>query len=173
MNPNKIKILLGKFYNGETTIDEENELMYFFSSKNVPESLEIEREIFLSMQKKDSDIIVPENLNDEISGFIDVLAERETKKSDNKRLYLFSKPIKIFSVAASFIILLGIGSLVIDGKNKPKDTFTDPKEAYIETQRILAYIASNLKSGEKAMTISDDKIGIVRKALQEGNIALE
>ena len=85
MNPNKIKILLGKFYNGETTIDEENELMYFFSSKNVPESLEIEREIFLSMQKKDSDIIVPENLNNEISGFIDVLAERETKKSDNKR----------------------------------------------------------------------------------------
>ena len=71
MNLTKIRILLEKFYDGESTLEEENQLIIFFSSEDIPESLESDKKLFLSMKCKDSDIKVPDDLNDNISDFID------------------------------------------------------------------------------------------------------
>ena len=172
MNLTKIRILLEKFYDGESTLEEENQLIIFFSSEDIPESLESDKKLFLSMKCKDSDIKVPDDLNDNISDFIDELTTQDKQENKIKRVNLFTTHVRIFSIAASIIILFGIGWFINDNNTKPKDTFTNPIEAYNETQRILSYVASNLKNGEKAMAISEEKIGKVKKAFQ-GNITLE
>jgi hypothetical protein len=45
----KIKTLLSKYYEGDTTQEEENELRLFFSKSEIPESMRIDGELFMMM----------------------------------------------------------------------------------------------------------------------------
>ncbi|MCK4465557.1 MAG: pyruvate ferredoxin oxidoreductase, partial [Bacteroidales bacterium] len=46
MDLQKIEKLLQKYYNGETSLEEEEVLRTFFSSRDVPDHLEAEKELF-------------------------------------------------------------------------------------------------------------------------------
>ena len=51
MNNEHIRHLLLKFYDGQTTSDEEDELKHFFDSHNIPEELYADKILFLNMKQ--------------------------------------------------------------------------------------------------------------------------
>ena len=147
----ELERLLAEFYEGNTTESQEEALRDYFRTTEVPEHLQKDKEIFLSLnQGADRDVEVPAGLGDKLSRLIDEKAEEEQR---------FFRPNKsrrnwrwIGSVAATILVIIGIGYGVENlGKDvcppTPQDTFSDPEEAYQVLQATLIEVSTNLNQG--------------------------
>lgn len=144
MKKEELKRLLDKYFNGESTEDEERILRIFFNGNNVPEGYEAEKAIFRHYL---ASMPVPEPSDEFESRIIAAIDESESKgRSVNfKRVLLQS-----LSAAAGILILMGSYFFFVH-KNEPKDTFTDPKLAYAETMKILMNVSARLNQGISAL----------------------
>ncbi|MGI6718081.1 MAG: hypothetical protein ACOX4D_02870 [Bacteroidales bacterium] len=114
---NNIKKLLKKYYNGETSIDEEKFLKNYFSENKVDNEFLIEKIIF------DENIDCSVDLTNEIEKFIDIFNEDSFLENKNNASFnkLPSKKIEktpknrifnnriIVALAASLIIMITVG----------------------------------------------------------------
>ncbi|MGE0088558.1 MAG: hypothetical protein AB7S50_03680 [Bacteroidales bacterium] len=139
MDSQGIKILLEKYYRGETSLDEEAQLKEYFSQNN-PSNFEMEDKLllnfFLSQQT-----VVPADLNSDLVNLIDEAWENETKLH-------FSTIVKwAGSVAA--VLIIAVGVLVFNKKNDSvvlADSYKNPQEAYEETKKVLLFISNTMNS---------------------------
>lgn len=133
MELNKIEILLEKYFQGETSIAEENELRNYFSSPDVAQHLEQYKPMF---------------------GYFSHASGQELKQKNP----LLPKPrdkkrnVPWLSIAASVVVLLGIGTYVFynyDNENEKQDlgTYDDPEVALRETQKALALLSNHVNVG--------------------------
>jgi hypothetical protein len=130
MESDKINALLEKYFEGETTIAEENELKKYFSSAVVAPHLQQYQSLF---------------------GYY----ASETKQKFEPKLML--KPSKRntitwISIAASVVVLLGVGIYTFnhvsnDKTNQELGTYDNPEEAFKETQKALAMLSNNVNVG--------------------------
>ena len=80
MKVEEIERLLAEFYEGNTTESQEEALRDYFRTTEVPEHLQKDKEIFLSLnQGADRDVEVPAGLGDKLSRLIDEKAEEEQR----------------------------------------------------------------------------------------------
>ncbi|MEZ4950118.1 MAG: hypothetical protein R2784_12120 [Saprospiraceae bacterium] len=147
MESNKITALLEKYFEGQTSLEEEKQLRDFFSKENVPENLlplprtvqlffEVEREASLS---KDFDEKILE----------------EIQKSE-MNLGIRRMNFTWFRLAMLAIAIGGL-FLVKNFNTKSQDNTIDwskyeaqtPEEAYEETIKALALVSKKLNAGEK------------------------
>ncbi|MFV8374112.1 hypothetical protein [Flavobacterium sp. LB1P62] len=133
MELNKIEILLEKYFQGETSIAEENELRNYFSSLHVAQHLEQYKPMFgyFSLPKE-------QMLKQEIP--------RLPRPRDKKHYVVW------LSIAASVVVLLGIGTYVFydyENVNEKHDlgTYDDPEDALRETQKALALLSNHVNVG--------------------------
>ncbi|OXA95595.1 hypothetical protein [Flavobacterium hercynium] len=142
MELNKIEDILEKYFQGETTIAEENELKNYFSSPNVAQHLEQYKPIFgyfsqVKQQKSTQEIKTP-------------VQESETIPLQTKK-----RNVAWLSIAASVVVLLGIGTyLFVSEKDAAPavaqtelGTYDDPEEALAATQKALAMVSNNVNVG--------------------------
>lgn len=154
-NISDIEYLIEAFYDGKTSIEEEQILYQYFSveNKNIPTHLLAEKKIFQELfllQKYQT----PDNFKDRTSKLIDSLAAKEKnnkQKEKTKSISLF----RILSIAACVSILLG-GSIYTFFKledNNPKltDTYTNPQDAYLKAQETLLDASTALNKGFKGI----------------------
>jgi hypothetical protein len=124
-----MEALLEKYFDGETSIADENELKDYFSSEDVASHLEQYKPLF---------------------GYF-----AEAKKVNfEKEVPLVSKISKMawLSIAASIVVLLSIGTFTYFNTDKVKDndelgTYENPKEALEATQKALAMLSNNVNVG--------------------------
>ena len=153
----KIEDLLEKYFQGETSIAEENELRNYFSSSNVAQHLEQYKPIF---------------------GYFSLAKEHQF----TPEIPLQSKKRNVawISIAASVVVLLGIGTYAYysaDVVNKSQDlgTYDDPEEAFRATQKALSLLSDNVNVGiESVLYIQEyqttkDKIFISTKKQSGGS----
>lgn len=129
MEFSKIEALLEKYFEGETSIAEENELKAYFSSSNVAEHLEQYRPLF---------------------GYF--AEAKEQKLTDNVMLISKKRKVAWLSIAALIIVMLGIGTYTYFNVNTVKEnqelgTYDDPEEALEATQKALAMLSDNVNVG--------------------------
>lgn len=129
----KIEDLLEKYFQGETSIAEENELRIYFSSSNVAPHLEQYKPIFecFSLAK-----------GRQFTSEIPLLPSPRDKK----------RTVAWLSIAASVVVLLGIGTYVyyltdVVNKNEDLGTYDDPQEAFRATQKALSLLSNNVNVG--------------------------
>ena len=137
MTIEQIKPLLSRFYEGQTTPDEERLLADFFRREDVPEELQEDKQLFLTLAKI-SDQEMPQDIAEDITAFVNNLGQTEKKpvlsedkqhkeiifrlKTPPKMWYRVAatvdswsavvharKKLRIASVAATVAILLAIG----------------------------------------------------------------
>ena len=138
MNIEQIKSLLARFYEGQTTPEEERLLADFFRREDVPEDLQQDKQLFL-MLAQISDQEMPTDIAEEITAFVNNLRQTEKKpvlsemKHHKGIIYRLKTPPKMFyRAAATVAILLAIGGGVIayQKQNDPfRDTCKTPEEA--------------------------------------------
>jgi hypothetical protein len=133
MELSKIEILLDKYFQGETSIAEEKELRSYFSSQNVAPHLEQYKAMF---------------------GFFTKAKQQEF----TKEIPLQTKKLKIMwlSIAATIVVILGLGTFYMLNNDAPVShgelgTYESPEVAFIETQKALALISSNVNIGMKSV----------------------
>lgn len=142
MELNKIENILEKYFQGETSIAEENELKEYFSSSNVAQHLEQYQPIFgyFSQVKEQKSTQEPENL---------------VRSGEAIPLQTKKRNVAWLSIAASAVVLLGIGTyFYISEKNATPivaqselGTYDNPEKAFAETQKALALLSNNVNVG--------------------------
>ena len=151
MKVEEIERLLAEFYEGTTTESQEETLRDYFRTTEVPEQLQKEKEVFLSLhQSADMDVQIPAGMENRLSLLIDEKAEEEQRffrPNKSKRNWRW-----IGGIAATLLLIISLGYGVDKlGKDvcppTPQDTFTDPEEAYRVLQATLIEISANLNNG--------------------------
>lgn len=103
MNKEDIRLLLHRFYLGETTIDEERRLISLLLSDDCPDDLKAERHAVISLAK-DKAVAVPEDLVQKIETAI-----RTADAGLNPRWWM--------GIAAGLLLIIGIGLWALLPKN--------------------------------------------------------
>jgi hypothetical protein len=141
MDYNRIRELVKKYWEGQTTIEEEEELKeFFFTAAELPQDLGIEQELFRHLREQSVLPLLEEDLTIKL---------RSQWKS-RKRIWL---PRHFLKYAALLVPLLVIGYLQLkQTKTKPPlamdtDSFRDPKKALAETEKTLLLLSKNLDDG--------------------------
>jgi hypothetical protein len=132
MELNKIENILEKYFQGETTIAEENQLKEYFSSPNVAQHLEQYKPMF---------------------GYFSQVKQQKT--TQEIPLQTKKRNVAWLSIAASIVVLLGIGTFYFASqKTTPPvvaqselGTYDDPEEALAATQKALALLSNNVNVG--------------------------
>ena len=161
MTIEQIKSLLSRFYEGQTTPDEERLLTDFFRRENVPEELQEDKQLFLILSHI-SDQEMPTDIAEEITAFVNNLGQTEKKpvlpeeKQRKGIIYSLKTPPKMwYRVAATVAILLAIGGGMFIHQQRTlatdpfRDTCATPEEAAIQIQRANSMIA---KATEQCIT---------------------
>ncbi|MFZ0282085.1 MAG: hypothetical protein WAL29_10570 [Bacteroidales bacterium] len=164
MNSEEIKRLLERYYNAETSEDEELELRSFFDQEVVPDDLRDEKEIFFYYDKV-SDIQGPSgDFERKIIASIDDYEDLKAKKSGYRRI-LFTAT----GIAAGILILAGT-YFFFARESEPVDTFSDPQIAYAETMKILYDVSARLNKGTEALEVVGMMQEVTRQSLDEMNM---
>jgi len=144
MNEEELNSLIGKYYNGESTEDEEKTLRAYFSGDTVSEGYECEKEIF-SFYMASGDIPEPSPGFEEriVAGFD---ASNEKRGLKNIRRYI----VPILSTAAGILLLTASYFFFVQRGEHP-DSFSDPEIAYTETMKILFDVSSQLNRGAQSL----------------------
>ncbi|WP_427875063.1 hypothetical protein [Flavobacterium sp. MMS24-S5] len=133
MELNKIENILEKYFQGETSIAEENQLKEYFSSPNVAQHLEQYKPMF---------------------GYFS--QAKEQKSTYEIPLQSKKRNVAWLSIAASAVVLLGIGTYYFASEQKNTTavasktelgTYDDPEEALKATQKALALLSNNVNVG--------------------------
>lgn len=131
MELNKIENILEKYFQGETNIAEENELKEYFSSPNVAQHLKQYQPIF---------------------GYFSQVKEQKT--THEIPLQTKKRNVAWLSIAASVVVLLGIGTYLYTSENTTSvvsqselGTYDDPEEALAATQKALALLSKKVNVG--------------------------
>ena len=145
MKTEEIKRLLEKYYNAETTDEEELTLRAFFRQDTVPEIFSREKEIF---NYYDSFEGAGEPSKDFEQRIIESIHHADTRLHiiSSKRIF-----VTVAAIAAGLIILAGTYFFFLQN-SQPKDTFADPEIAYAETMRILTNVSVKMNKGTQALT---------------------
>lgn len=137
METERIKQLLERYFEGESTAAEEAQLYAYFSSGEVDAELLPYCELFGALDELQSR--PNEKLEEELMDFI---LENEHREK-NKLRYLWQS---ISAVAAVLIIALLIFNYQQD-RTTWKDTYTNPNEAYAEAARTLQFVGTKYRQG--------------------------
>jgi len=128
MEHNKIEILLEKYLEGKTSIAEGKELRDYFSTSNVAKHLEQHKSLFECFSEEKEQGVSP-----------------SPKSRDKKRTVVW------LSIAASVVVLLGIGTYVYFNSNPSQNlnlgTYNDPEIAFKETQKALNLLSNHVNAG--------------------------
>jgi hypothetical protein len=144
----KIEELLQKYYDGETSLEEERKLHWFFQTCEIPAHLQSDAELFryyYKQRKEEASSNMEETL-------IRLIHDQEHKK----RFILSGKTIRMVSgIAATILVILalwiGIGRDIYRNQYAGvfKDTYDDPQLAYLETKKVLLMVSEKLNAGTK------------------------
>ena len=159
MTIEQIKSLLARFYEGQTTPEEERLLADFFRCEDVPEKLQEDKQLFLLLAQT-SDQEMPQDIAEEITAFVNNLGQTKIQPlipEDKQRkgvIYRLKTPPKMwYRVAATVAFLLAIGGGVLHHQRTYtpdpfRDTCATPEEAAAQIQRANSMIA---KATEQCM----------------------
>lgn len=160
MDLSRISKLLERYWNCETSVQEEEELRIFFSGSDVPEDLAESKDLFRYFEKQRNATL--DNKFEE-----ELIAKLESSTKPRGRLFKlnFNTVMQIAAVtvgiiAASVIFKLDLWTSSKTTEALVEDTFKTPEEAYEETKKAFLLIAEKMNSGR----VQTQKIGALNQA---------
>jgi hypothetical protein len=137
MELQRIKILLQKYFEAETTLDEENELINYFGSGEVEDELKA----YVPMFTVHEEVLGPENpnLGDDLMNYI--------LESEHKDKLTYRRMWQIVTAVAAVVIMVLLAVNFYGNRNHWKDTYTDPDQAYTEACKTLEFVAGKYNKG--------------------------
>ena len=165
MDSKHIEDLLQKYWNAETSLDEEQHLREFFSREGVPENLNETASLFryFEMQKKTgvNDISFDANLKKKLS------SAEPTGKAIRFSPFSGKGAIQIARIAAGLLVVVAATFFIRQEIRKaypdePEDTYTDPKVAFEETKKALMMIGKSFNKAQKEAS----KINVFNEATE-------
>ncbi|MBQ4010197.1 MAG: hypothetical protein II604_05810 [Bacteroidales bacterium] len=175
-----IESLLIRFYDGKTTPEEEEKLMDFFRSDDVPAELEADRKLFLSMSEI-ADTHIPDDIATEINAFVGNLNDSETEKNPElasrqpkSNVFRQEKPPKTiwYRIAAAVSVIAIVGICIMQFQNQEsnespfRDTCASVEEAAMQIERANSIISRSIQMckqpAQEAIQKTNSKINKIK-----------
>ncbi len=159
INRKEIDMLLQRYFEAETDIQEERKLKAYFQSGDIDPSFHIYRDLF-TLTNTDQSI--------EISNDFE---KRLMTKIQQTPVIRFGIR-RVMAIAASLALVVAAGWWVINQRNNTdssqlvmEDTYDDPEEAYRQVTAALALMSSTMDKGQQ-MTIQSvapaQQLGVIQ-----------
>ncbi|MDR2293359.1 MAG: hypothetical protein LBE11_07805 [Prevotellaceae bacterium] len=159
----EIKKLLQKFYEGETTLEEEKHLQKYFAENNENiENFAAEKYLFANLNLADN-IEIPSDLIEKINAKTDT--EIKNMRMHN---YLSSIKLRLISAAACIILLISVMLTIINGKNEPKfiaNVDTNETEMLEILDRSFSRISNVVDDAVVLLDITDEQVCEINEVL--------
>ena len=143
MDSKHIEELLEKYWNAETTLEQEEELRVFFQSSNIPENLSETATLFRYFENEKS-----RKLNEKF----DADVTKQLQQRQGGKIVPMTDWFRMARVAAGIIVVVAAIFLIGKGVRKNQeipDTQSDPKLAFEETKKALMMISKNFHKAQK------------------------
>lgn len=164
MNVDELEKLLADFYEGKTDEKQEQQLKRMFEAEGLPEHLHVERELFLMRSAwAEEEVVVPPSLEMKLTRLIDERATEESQQTVRRGFSMTRLGKWTMAVAASVVLIATTIGLMLGGKAAPKDTFTDPEEAYKVLCATLMEVSVNLNSGIDQLSEASQEVARINK----------
>lgn len=137
MESQRIEILLRKYFDAETTLEEEHELINYFTSDSVDERLKQYITLFKGMREIKS--FESPGLDDDLMNHI---LESEHREKGKYRLRWL-----IVTAAAASVIGAMLAVNFYGRQGHWKDTYSNPEQAYVAASNTLDYVAGVYNKG--------------------------
>ncbi len=168
MKLHEIELLIEKFYNGETSLEEEEMLRDYLNQDTVPEQFIAVKEHFIIL-KNEKELELDDAFDEK---FIQLIEKEETQ----------SNPLKIWTyrlsgVAATILlfVMVWFGTDLLQPR-EVYGTITDPSLAFLETRKAMDEVSKKLNKGlqpaEKTVKKIDENVKRAGE-LKKMNQALE
>ncbi len=149
-NLQEINKLLAKFYNGESSKDDELYLIKFFRKENIPDELNADKELFLYLKDQKYRSLQNNDLSEKIW--------QNIQNTEKKKKHRIRRDLSVLSgIAASILIfiisfhMLHNNPNIFNNEYKFEDTYTNPELAYLETKQALLYISEKFNKGTEQL----------------------
>ncbi len=158
-----IEEIMNRYLEGKSTLEEETLLREYFSQPGLPaEQLEM-KELF-SYFAEEHRQAAP---SFDVSADLNSLIENEWKRETRSRFRRVSAWVG--SAAALLVLSLGIYQYIDKPEPPVKDTFKDPKLAYIETKRVLLMVSRSMNHNTtnlKYLAKVDESFGHLKRVAE-------
>lgn len=154
-----IEQLLERYWQCQTTIEEEQILRAFFSQRDIPEKLRRYQPLFAASAQMAND----EVLGDDFDARILAMTEERQTVVAARTITMRRRLMPLFKAAAVVAIIITLGNaaqLSFDGKPETaseeinykgyKDTFSDPSMAYDRVHNALELVSEGISQAEAA-----------------------
>jgi hypothetical protein len=156
MDYNNIRKLLDKYWEGESSLQEETQLREFFTGTDVPEDLKTYQPLFQFFQMEQD-----KNLN----GDFDQRLIQELKSSEKPTAKVRRLPYYLMRVAAAGLLLF---SIYFVNEQWNQDSYEaaaseemTPEEAYAQTKQALLLVSAKMNKGTD---VANDGMSKMNKA---------
>ena len=158
MDYNNIRKSLDKYWAGDSSLQEENQLREFFSGTNIPNDLKAYQPLFQFFQLEQD-----KNLN----GDFDQKLIQELKFSEKPKSKIRRLPYYLMRVAAVGVLLFSIYFVNQQwNQNSYNQVATEemtPEEVYAQTKQALLLVSSKMNKGTN---LANDGMSKMNKATQ-------
>jgi hypothetical protein len=161
MKTTEIRRLLEKYYNGQSSEEEELKLRSYFEAENIPAGYEAEKAMFRFFSENASVPLPSEEFENNIISAVDAAAKKIFIPVYKSRIFVYS------GIAACLLLLFGSYFFFITN-GQSKDTFSDPEIAYAETVRVLYRVSSTFNHGTRQL----DRVRKLEDAATRGFAAI-
>lgn len=142
-----IKLLLEKYFEGNTSLEEEQILRGYLKEHSFPDELKSEALWFSELDRQRNSKSDISELEQQLSSWVD----HQNKKEKNIRFRNWT-----LGIAAGLALAIGTTFFFQYKQTKKyRDTYQDPQIAYLEAKKVLLYVSQTLNHGtEKLQTVS-------------------
>lgn len=137
MESQKINILLQKYFEAETNLQEENELINYFNSGKVDETLKAYIPMFEGLKDLSTDESA--ELGEDLMNYI--------LESEHKEKLRYRWMWQIVTGVAASVILVMLAVNFYGNQYHWDDTYEDPDKAYAEAAKTLEFVAGKYNMG--------------------------
>ncbi|MDR0843939.1 MAG: hypothetical protein LBN71_01870 [Tannerella sp.] len=159
-----IEQLLKKFYDGDTTLEEERLLKeYFVDGKKVEERWKNDQQLFWFLFVGQRQMAPPPGLSKRLEKSITQMTKPQRIPLRKKAIFYW-----ISSVAAVILICIGLFFTVREPSQPVlADTFDDPTEAAVAAGQALAFMSAQLNKGLDRVADAEQKVEKVNQVLNK------
>ncbi|SRR5690606_13686840 len=155
MDSETINGLLEKYWNGETSLEEERLLHEYFSRSGVPESMKETAALFTYFRQQRSAELADRKFESRIIEKLD----RPVKRLNT----FFYNSMRIAAGVAVLVLAVWLVRLELRETSPADDTYSDPERAFQETKKALLMISRSFSTAEEQAR----KINLFNEAQEE------
>lgn len=151
MNIKEAENLLGKYYGGESTLEEERLLREFFTGEEVPSRLEVHRSVFAFFRDEAAVTFAERSQESSMERMLERYREEVSDRvphTAKRRLYYLS------GMAAGLLILLSLVFAIrneISRRHHRQNETVTAEYAYVQTRQALLMVSAGLNTGLDAV----------------------